>query len=266
MEAEIRRLLGETAAVGTRICCFSEVDSTNTRAKEMALEGAPHGTVVLADCQRAGRGRLGRTFQSPKGKGIYGSVLLRPDLPAERLAPVTALAGVAACRAVERICGICPALKWPNDLVLNGNKLCGILTELVTDAGGSLCLIVGVGINVAQCAEDFTPEVAEVAASLEMLLERAVSRPALTAALLEELDRVYQKLEAGALEEELAFYREHCLNIGRTVRLKGTAGTQDALAVDVDGTFGLVVRLTDGTEKTVRSGEVSVRGLGGYAE
>ena len=179
---------------------------------------------------------------------------------------MTALAGMAVCGAVERVCSVRPGLKWPNDPVLNGKKVCGILTELVTDGKGGLCLVVGIGINVAQRLEDFTPEVAEMAASLEMILEKPVSRPALAAALLEELDRSYEALKQGDLEEYRTCYRRDCVNLGRPVRLMGPGGQEEARAVDIDRDFGLVVRTPDGAEKTIRSGEVSVRGLYGYAE
>ena len=122
------------------------------------------------------------------------------------------------------------------------------------------------GINVAQRLEDFTPEVAEMAASLEMILEKPVSRPALAAALLEELDRSYEALKQGDLEEYRTCYRRDCVNLGRPVRLMGPGGQEEARAVDIDRDFGLVVRTPDGAEKTIRSGEVSVRGLYGYAE
>lgn len=266
MEQEIRRLLGDTAVMGRNILYFEELGSTNTYVKELALTDAQEGTVVIADCQTAGRGRMDRSFQSPKGKGLYLTVLLRPQLPPERLAQVTALAGMAVCGAVERVCGVRPGLKWPNDPVLNGKKVCGILTELVTDGKGGLCLVVGIGINVAQRLEDFTPEVAEMAASLEMILEKPVSRPALAAALLEELDRSYEALKQGDLEEYRTCYRRDCVNLGRPVRLMGPGGQEEARAVDIDRDFGLVVRTPDGAEKTIRSGEVSVRGLYGYAE
>ena len=266
MEQEIRRLLGNTAVMGRDILYFEELDSTNTYAKGLALTDMPEGTVVIADCQTAGRGRMNRSFQSPKGKGLYLTVLLRPQLPPERLAQVTALAGIAVCGAVERGDGVRPGLKWPNDPVLSGKKVCGILTELVTDRNGGLCLVVGIGINVAQRREDFTPEVAEMAASLEMLLEKPVSRPALAAALLEELDRAYEALKQGDLEEYRTRYRRDCVNLGKPVRLMGPGGQEAARALDIDRDFGLVVRTPDGGEKTVRSGEVSVRGLYGYTE
>lgn len=267
-EPEIRSFLEETAVVGRELQCFDEIDSTNNYAKRIALSGAPDGTVIVADCQTAGRGRMDRSFQSPKGKGIYLTALLRPELPPERLLPVTALAGVAVCAAVERVCGVRPGLKWPNDPVLGSRKLCGILTELSVEAetGRAQYLVLGIGVNVLQTAEDFTPEVAEVATSLAMALGRPVSRPALAAALIEELDRLYTALRAGDLSEYLAAYRRDCVNLGKAVQLISPAGRETVTAVGIDGDFGLVVRGADGEERAVRSGEVSVRGLYGYVE
>lgn len=267
-EPEIRNFLGETAAVGRELRCFDEIDSTNTYAKQIALTDAPDGTVVVANCQTAGRGRMDRSFQSPRDKGIYLTVLLRPDLPPERLAPVTALAGVAVCAAVERVCGVRPGLKWPNDPVLGNRKLCGILTELSLEAetGRVQYLVLGIGVNVLQMREDFSPEVAAMATSLTMELGRPVSRPVLTAALIEELDQMYTALRTGGLSNWLAAYRRDCVNLGKAVQIIGPAGRETVTAVGIDQDFGLVVRKADHTEKTVRSGEVSVRGLYGYVE
>ena len=267
-EVEIRSFLGRTRRVGHTLVCLAEVDSTNTRAKQLAMEGAADGTVVIADCQTAGRGRMNRSFQSPKGKGVFLTALLRPELPVERLMPVTAMSGVAVCSAVERLCGVRPGLKWPNDPVLNGKKLCGILTEMSMEAetGRLQYLVVGIGVNVHQTAEDFTPEVAALATSLSRELGYPVSRPALAAALIEEIDRLYDALEAGALEPYLSAYRERCVNLGRTVQLLSGGQRETAEALDIDDDFGLVVRGTDGRTRTVRSGEVSVRGLYGYVE
>ena len=218
---EIRRFLGETVRVGRTLVCLAEVDSTNLRARQLAAEGAADGTVVVADRQTAGRGRLGRSFQSPGGQGIYLTALLRPDLPPERLSPVTAMAGVAVCRAVERLCGVSPGLKWPNDPVLDGKKLCGILTELSLEGETARVqeLVLGIGINVSQRPEDFTPEVREIATSLVQALGHAVSRPALAAEIIREVDRLCAALAAGETGPYLAEYRRRCVNLGRTVRL-----------------------------------------------
>lgn len=267
-ETEIRHYLPETAVVGRTLRCFDEIDSTNNFLKQLAVEGGEDGTVAVANCQTAGRGRMNRSFQSPRDRGIYLSLLLRPELSVERLLPVTALAGVAVCRAVEQVCGVRPGLKWPNDPVLGGRKLCGILTELSLEAetGRLQYLVLGIGINVLHTAADFSPEVAQMATSLAMELGHPVSRPALAAALIAQLDRLYADLKAGALEPYLAEYRQGCVNLGKTVQLIAPGGKETVAAVDIDPDFGLVVRQADGTEKTVRSGEVSVRGMYGYVE
>lgn len=265
-EAEIRGLLGKTEVVGGTLYCLDQVDSTNTYAKQLAMAGAADGTVVVADCQTAGRGRMERRFESPAGQGIYLTALLRPELPPERLMPVTALAGVAVCEAVEEVCGVRPMLKWPNDPVLNGRKLSGILTELSLEAetGRMQYLVVGIGLNVGQGEKDFPPELRQVATSLRQELGTAVSRPALAAAEIRALDRLYKALRTGDLQAYLEVYRRDCVNLGRTVRLQGPAGEETATAVGIDDEFGLVVEDSAGTRRSVRSGEVSVRGLYGY--
>ena len=246
-ETEIRNHLGAVDTVGRTLLCFDEIDSTNNYAKQLGMAGGEDGTVVVANCQTAGRGRMDRTFQSPRDKGIYLTALLRPDIPMDRLLSVTALAGVAVCGAVEQVCGVRPKLKWPNDPVLNGKKLCGILTEM-------------------SLAADFTPEVAAMATSISQELGRPVSRPALAAAEIEALDRLYTALKGGDLSAYLAAYRRDCVNLGKTVQLISPLGRETVEAVGIDEQFGLVVRTADGAEKTVRSGEVSVRGMYGYVE
>jgi len=264
---ELQQKLGEVNIVGCDLICLEEVGSTNDYAKELARCGGVDGTVVIAGRQTAGRGRMGRSFQSSRGKGLYLTVLLRPVIPAERLLPVTALAGVAVCDAVEQVYGVRPGLKWPNDPVLYGKKLGGILTELLVDEeAGGVCLILGIGINVDQTEEDFSPEVAQIAASLSQLLGRDVQRLPLAAALIRRLDALYGALQVGELSEYLAAYRRDCVNLGKTVQIIRADGKESAQAIDVDEQFGLVVRMADGSEKIVRFGEVSVRGMYSYAE
>ena len=268
-EGEIRPWLGESAVVGRELRCFDAIDSTNTYIRQAALEGAPDGTVAIANQQTGGRGRMGRSFQSPRDKGIYLTALLRPDLPPERLLPVTALAGVAVCDAVEEVCGVRPGVKWPNDPVLGGKKLCGILTELAVEAetGTIQSLALGIGLNVHQTPTDFSPDVAEMATSLDQVLGTAVSRPRLAAALIRALDRMYAALRAGDLPPYLEALRRDCVNLGRQVQLIRPDGSRElAEALDLDEDFGLVVRDAEGNQRAIRSGEVSVRGLYGYVE
>lgn len=266
MREAILRLLGHTDVVGREVLCFSELDSTNTYLKQLALDGAADGTAVIAAHQTAGRGRMDRTFQSPAGKGLYLSVLLRPELPPEGFLPVTALAGVAVCHAVEALCGVRPGLKWPNDPVLRGRKLAGILTELVVGEDGKPAIVLGIGVNLCQRPEDFTADVAAMATSLEAE-GYAVSCETMAAALLRELDRMYGVLLRGDLATWRQRYERDCVNVGKTVQLLRPDGRRErAEALGIDEDFGLAVRLADGREEVIRSGEVSVRGLYGYVE
>ena len=267
-ERELRRYLGETQRVGKTLYCFESVDSTNSFLKRAAAEGAPDGTVAVADEQMAGRGRRGRSFSSASGRGVYLSVLLRPKLPAERLLPLTALGAVAACDAVERACGVRPKIKWTNDLVLNNKKLSGTLTELSLEgeSGALDYAVIGIGINCNNAADDFPPELREVATSIELETGRRVVRAKLSAALIEELDRLYEALCSGETARYLDAYRRDCLTLGREVQLLWQDSHERVTALDVDDQFGLIVRHADGTIETVRTGEVSVRGLYGYVE
>ena len=242
---------------------YDTLESSNRTAKLLALDGAPHGTLVLTAHQSAGRGRLGRVFESPSGKGVYLSVLLRPAVPAASAQTATIGAAVAVCRAVQELCGLELGIKWVNDLYYQGKKVCGILTEAGTDleSGRLEWLVVGIGVNVAQTA--FPPDIADMAASLAMQ-GYSVSPDALAEVLLEQLTALRQALpHPQAWREE---YRRRCVNLGRPVRvLRGDASRQ-AAALDVDQQFGLTVRYENGETETVRSGEVSVRGLYGYIE
>ena len=267
-EAEIRAFLPAGWAE-RELHCFPEIDSTNTYLKKLALTAAPEGTAAVADCQTTGRGRMDRVFQSPGGKGVYLSVLLRPGLPPQKLLPITALTGVGVCRAVEKVCGISPQLKWPNDPVVNGRKLSGVLTEMALEGetGRVQYLVLGVGVNVSQTAADFTPDVAEMATSVSEAAGKRVSRAELTAALLQEIDTLYDALRRDDTAAYLAEYRARCVNIGKTVQLIRPDGSRDTVAAEsVDEEFSLVVRHGDGRRETVRSGEVSVRGMYGYVE
>ena len=263
MEQEIRQFLKGTMRIGETILCFDEIDSTNTFLKQKALEGAADGTVVLAEFQTAGRGRMARSFQSPKGKGIYLSVLLRPELPPEQIACMTALAGVAVCEAVEKICGVRPGLKWPNDPVLGNRKLGGILTELVMMPDGTPAAVLGIGLNVLQSEADFAPEIRTVATSVSMEVGYPVAREELVAELICRLERAYGALRSGDWSEWVRIYKEDCVHMGKQIRLIGPKGEETARAVDIDEDFGLVVE-EHGLRRTVRTGEISVRGLFGY--
>ena len=262
-EPEIRHFLGETDRVGRTLVCLEEVDSTNLHAKQLAAEGAADGAVVVADRQTAGRGRLGRSFQSPGGRGIYLTALLRPDLPPERLSPVTAMAGVAVCRAVERHCNVSPGLKWPNDPVLDGKKLCGILTEMSAQIDYINYVVVGTGINVNQTE---VPEaLKEIATSLRIETGHPVKRAEVICAVMKAFARNYQVfMETGDLSGLQDAYNEILANRDRQVRVLDPKAPFEGVALGINERGELLVRQENGTVSEVYAGEVSVRGLYSY--
>ena len=238
---------------------YGEVTSTNDIAKDLARQGIG-AAVVIAESQSAGRGRRGRSFLSPAGRGLYVSVLWRPLCSAEDLLPLTAMAAAAAAVAIEKATGAQVGIKWPNDLVLNGKKIAGLLTEPALNGDGSVAhVVLGLGLNVGTKGEDFTPEVAAIASSLEAELGCAVDRAALEQVVVEALHQTLRHLCAP--ETYLDEYRCRCVTTGKLCRLLPEGREVEAL--DIDGRYGLVVRHGDKLE-TIRSGEVSVRGLYGY--
>ena len=237
------------------------LDSTNTHAKELARQGAPAGTVIIAQTQSAGRGRLGRSFHSPADTGLYFSLILRPDCKPEQLMHLTCAAAVAACDAVERACGLRPGIKWINDLTLEGKKLGGILTELSFGGDGRVSsAVIGIGINVKK--ESFPRELQPIACSLADFVPRP-ELSALAAELmlsLEEMSRCLLSDRAGLMDR----YRKDCITTGRQVRIIGADSLRTGLAEAIQDDGSLQVLFDDGQRKTVNSGEVSVRGLWDY--
>ena len=245
-----------------RIHWFDCIGSTNDQAKQMALAGAPHGTVLIANRQTAGRGRMGRQFQSPEDLGVYMSVILRPDCQPDELMHLTCAAAVAACDGVAQASGIRPGIKWTNDLVSGGRKLAGILTELVFDKN-SLCAIVGIGINCSQQPSDFPEEIRSFAGSLSMISGRETDRCAVAACLVESLCRMDGQLLTKK-SQLLARYEADCITLGQDISVLRGDSVRHGHALAIDGDGALIVRFSDGSTETVRSGEVSIRGMYGY--
>lgn len=236
------------------------VDSTNTRLKAAAAAGAPTGSVLIAEEQTGGRGTHGRAFQSPRGEGLYLSVLLRPRLTRlEDLLTLTGWVGVAARDAVERACGAPVRIKWLNDLYLNDRKLCGILTELsfLGESGEPDYVVAGMGVNMSQTAETFRAQgLGDIATSLA--LEGFPVEPnRLAVCLLTELDnmvRGFPDRRADYLER----YRIHCVTLGRRVSFEGPDGPRTGTAAGVDSRFALQVEQDGGGLYTVSSGTVTM--------
>ncbi len=245
-----------------RLRVLKETDSTNNELKRECT--APHGTVVISIRQTGGRGRLGRQFASPLGGG-HLSVLLRPKALPPELLHLTPMTAVAVRRAIADCCGVQADIKWTNDLVYGGKKLCGILTELTTEAGsGALqSVIIGIGINCNTVREDFPPEIRSTVTSLALLAGRPVDPNALAAATvrrLYEMDAVLLTARAAWMGE----YEAACITIGQTVQVVRGGQRRIAFAEGIDEFGGLKVRWEDGTHEVVNTGEVSVRGMYGY--
>ena len=255
--AGVQALL-DTAFIGREMLVVPTIGSTNTAVKEQ-YAARPHGFVLLAEAQTGGRGRLGRQFSSPAGTGVYLSVLLHPTLPLSHIQFVTIAAAVAVAEAVEQTAGFAPSLKWVNDVLMDGRKLCGILTEATIEGetGAVSALVVGIGVNLRP-NPDWPDEVRAVAGALSEF-GRAPRRAALAAAILSQFERDYALLEQGQQAELLARYRSRLCCIGRPVTVIGAAGRYEALCTGLDENGHLLVRGADGQERILSSGEISIR-------
>ena len=243
-------------AIGTPIELHSQINSTNIRAKELAAQGAPHGTVVIAGQQTLGRGRFGRAFYSPEGSGVYISFILRPQLAADRAVLITSMSAVAVARAMEKVADVQASIKWVNDVYLGPKKACGILCEAGLDfeSGQMQYVISGIGVNVGFM--DFPDELADKATSISNVCGKRISRSRFTAELINEMNALYPQLEAGAFMEES---RRRSNVIGREIEVLRGEERYPATAVDIDDAGSLVIRTSDGETRTLHSGEISVR-------
>lgn len=247
--------------IGQELYLLPSVSSTNDWACEMSGKAAD-GSVFLAEQQTKGRGRRGKTWISSLKEGLFFSVLLYPPLAPWQVMRITLCAGMAVCKGIYDVTGIQPGIKWPNDIVLEGKKLCGILAEMRAEAERILHVVIGVGVNVNQ--QKFPEELSEIAASLRIYTGREWDRNQIAAAICNRLEEYEQLLWEDRLPMEE--YRTMCVTIGREVRVSSVLEEYRAKAIDVTENGELVTELSDGSRKTVGAGEVSVRGLFGYSD
>lgn len=252
----------ETAWAGKTCLCFDTLDSTNDYGKELGKKESVHGTLILAESQSAGKGRRGRVWQTPKGSTIAMSLCLEPKLRPENAAGLTLVMALAVAEGIREVTGANPQIKWPNDIVLGGRKICGILTEMCFKDGGYV-VVVGVGINVN--TEEFPDEIREIAGSLKLTTGREFSREAIIASVLKYFEKFYEQYEQTEdLSELKAVYESMLANKGREVSVLDPKEPYKGVAKGINSSGNLIVVCEDGTEKEVYSGEVSVRGLYGY--
>ena len=252
MKQEILSYLDKNCPCGGSFHYYKQVNSTNTLAKEMAKQGAPHGTVIVAGSQSAGRGRMGRTFVSPEGS-LYYTMLLRPCCAPAQLMHLTCAVAVAACQAVEKAAGFRPDIKWVNDLQWQGKKLGGILTELGFTPDGMVdYAIIGIGINCRTVPQ----EVSDIADSLTHVSGKDISPAPVAAALTQALWEMAGKL-LSSKSQIMDTYRQSCVTLGKPVQVLGKDIHGIAKAITDEG--ALVLALPDGEQMLLNMGEVSVR-------
>lgn len=240
----------------SELLVFEELDSTNRYLKELAESGAPEGTVVIADSQSKGRGRLGRSFFSPEGTGIYMSVLLRPQIELQRSVRITSMAAVAVAEAIEKASGIPARIKWVNDIFLNQKKTCGILVEAGMDIQmqGLKYAVLGIGINVGKM--EFPNELKGIATSVFNECRKKISREELIAEVLNCLEAWYPTIQDGGFLEES---KRRSVLLGKEIRVQNYDCTAyEATAIDLDDMGHLIIE-RDGQREILDSGEVSVR-------
>lgn len=246
-------------AIGHKVVYFDDVDSTNNVAKRLAAQGAAAGTVVLADGQGSGRGRLERSFYCPPGKGLWFSVILRPGFLPKDAPKCTLLAAVAVVQAMEQF-HLSAGIKWPNDILADGKKLVGILTEMHAEIDRVEDIVVGIGIDVNFRPEDFPEDVREIATSLAILKGENIDRTAFLIAVLKRLDALYAVVEKEGFSPVLDAWRERSVTLGQEVHALSQVGHASftGIARDVDEDGALLIETADGMQR-VLAGEVSLR-------
>lgn len=260
LSAEVRRWM-EAGGLGAKIIHRESVGSTNDEARALAAAGAPEGTVVVAEEQTGGKGRLGRRWESPRGTGVWLSVILKPPLPPAEVSPLTLVAAVAVAEAIERATGLRPGIKWPNDVLVNGRKVCGILTELSAEVERINHVILGIGINVNLGSTDLPEEVRGSASSLAAEAGAPVSRARLAGELLSRLDYWYRVFLRQGFDPAREVWKRYSVTLGRPVTATGRTSRIEGTAVDVDASGALVIETPEGSRQRVLAGEVTLRAI-----
>ncbi len=257
--------LNQAKWVGRQVKSYESIDSTNQEARRLAAKEGKNGLLVVSEEQTGGRGRRGRAWTSPKETGIWMSLLLRPDLEPQDASMITLIAALATAKAIKQVSDLDVLIKWPNDLVYNNKKVCGILTEMSAEIDEILYVIVGIGINVN--TKEFPEEIKERATSLAMEKGQKIHRAKLIAAFCLAFETYYEQF---LQTKDLAFMKEeyetHLVNVGRQVRIIKRDGERIRTAIGINERGELLVKDDLGRIEEVFSGEVSVRGLYGYTQ
>ena len=248
--------LGNTRVIGRDIRVFQETSSTNDVVEKLARDGVPEGVVVFAESQTKGRGRLGRKWLSPAGRGLWFSVLLRPNLRPQAATQMTIATAVAVARAIRQQTGLKPGIKWPNDILIQGRKTAGILTELSAELDHIKYLVIGIGVDVNVAPTEFPPDLRKLATSLRIEAGRPLNRADVAVAILRALDDDYARIAAGHFEAVANEWAEHCTTLGQpvTIHIGDRRIHGRAEALDEDG--ALLLRTEHGRLERIIGGDV----------
>ncbi|GGG58489.1 biotin--[acetyl-CoA-carboxylase] ligase [Paenibacillus radicis (ex Gao et al. 2016)] len=246
----------QTAAFGRSIHLFEQVDSTQNVAQKLAEEGAPEGTLVIAEQQLSGRGRMGRAWMSPKGKGVWMSLIMRPTIPVHFAPQLTLLTAVALCRSLARLTSLPIGIKWPNDLLIDGKKISGILLESTAEDARLRYVIAGVGISVNLASSDYPEEMQERVTSLRIASGERLSREAVIAAFMLEWEQLYTLYQAEGFAPVVTLWEALSVSLNKPARLTTPQGIIDGTPVALDESGAIAVRLEDGNVVLVFSAEM----------
>lgn len=252
---EVKQGLG-TKIIGNEILHYAEVASTNTLAMDLAQKSAVDGTVIIAETQTVGKGRLGRTWTSPRGN-LYVSVILRPSVPISKAPLITLMGAVAIASGVRRHCGVPAGIKWPNDILLHGKKVSGLLTEMSAEPDRIRHIVLGIGVNVNMDTKALQPDVRRMSTTLAAATGRPLDRTSLLRTLLAELDLWYHRFLKGD-GEVLTAWNKLNVTLGHRVAVSGGSATLEGLAHGVDAEGRLILKLDDGMLRQVAAGDVTI--------
>lgn len=261
--AEIKKYI-KAQYIGNNLICFETLDSTNTKAKELAENGVPHGTLIISEEQTGGRGRYGRNWSSPSGQGIWMSVVLRPEAEPANVARLTIIAA-AAVHAALSVNGIKADIKWPNDIILNGKKICGILTEMNCELNRINYVVVGIGINMLTKTDEFPEELKEKAASVVSETGIVIQRNKFIGDIINSFEEMYDEfIITGGAERAIEVCRNNSAVIGKMIYIIHRESKRRVKALDIDENGLLVVEDEKGSRESIIFGEVSIRGMEAY--
>ena len=245
-----------TRFIGADIYLFDAIDSTNDHANKLAKQGAKEGTVVLSESQSKGKGRLGRTWFSPSGANIYLSVILRPQMPTSQITLLTFAAAIAVARAIRDVTGLDADIKWPNDILIKGKKVAGILSEMGAKSDTIRFVVIGIGINVNLDKKDIPSELMDKATSIKIESNNAIDRKNLICRVLENLEKWYNLFERNGANDIIKEWKSLAITIGRDVKVQSGNSFIEGRAVDIDENGALLIKDRNGVIQKVLSGDV----------